>query len=168
MSRVITKPVYAIYYANSKDADRSAHSHSLMSIWYLVPRKCKSWRCYIQNFKTSSSFCSWADLFESYLVAEVFSGHGSNSNRIILPSAVLEPYSVGSYIKNTRLKFGIWFAIKPIYIFFVLSCLCILVNAWHSVHILNLAWSAWHFFSFAFHLLFISRSELIIFSFKLS
>ena len=76
------KPVFNPY-ANNKDADQSAHLRSLISVFVVhCLDQYNTCCCYTQNFKTLASYCSWAGLFESYLVAnsrrQVFAWRGSN------------------------------------------------------------------------------------------
>ena len=53
-------------YANNKDADQYDQH-----FWYSLPRLFNTSSFYIWNFKTLASRCSWADRFESYLVANL-------------------------------------------------------------------------------------------------
>ena len=65
MNHAMRKPLMP--YANNKAADEPAHLRSLISVF--VVHCYDTYSCYIQNFKTVSTFCSWADRFKSYLVA---------------------------------------------------------------------------------------------------
>ena len=67
MSRVMTKPVYAIY-ANNKGADQPAHPRSLISAFVFRCVDSIPSSCYIRNFKILASLCLWAGRVESYLV----------------------------------------------------------------------------------------------------
>ena len=51
-------------YASNKDADQPAYLRSPINVFIV---HCLG-SCYIKNFKTLASFCSWAGRFESYQV----------------------------------------------------------------------------------------------------
>ena len=61
-SHVMRKLIMA--YANNKGADHSAHLRSLISTFVVHFLDT----CYIRNFKTLTSLCSWVGHSESYLV----------------------------------------------------------------------------------------------------
>ena len=61
-----------------------ASAQSDQHLYCLLPRQFNTYTCYIQNFKTLASLCSWAGWFASNLVGHprrhVFSWHGSSNS----------------------------------------------------------------------------------------
>ena len=59
-------------YVNNKETDQSGHQHSLICVFVFCSRDIYDiYRCYIENFKTLASFCSWAARFAPYLMANL-------------------------------------------------------------------------------------------------
>ena len=60
-------------YGNNKDADQPAHPRSLISIFVVhCLEQYYPYSFYMQKFKALASLWSWADRFESYLVANLW------------------------------------------------------------------------------------------------
>ena len=71
MSHVMRKPFYAICEHKRPRSD-CASAQSDEHLWCLLLRYYNTYICYVQNFKTLTSFYSWACQFESYLVVNTW------------------------------------------------------------------------------------------------